>query len=268
MKTAVIALVVVVVALVALLGIPKVRTYLSVGRENLVEQIDQALGEFKVKQTEVKGGISGLEQSVKKMREGQISSEVQAEQLSQRLTGVNEKKSAAQASLVKLRDLIAKNEPATLGGKQYTVPEMQAMAERLITAFKSLDTQSQGVEKARDLLRANAKNLDDKSEQAKTAIAGMQSQLDEIDAKVLALSTMRTAAKSAGAGSESLADNFRQVQDQINSLYVKVETNLRLEEESWKKTGPGTPVDLDAIAKATGDAETTLSRIDEVLSKK
>jgi chromosome segregation ATPase len=267
-KAAVIVVIVLVVGVVVFLGVPKVRTYLTVGRENLVQQIDKALGEFKVKQTEVKAGVAGLDESVKKLREGQITSEVQAEQLGQKLASVNEKKAAAQASLAKLRDLIAKNESATLGGKQYTVAELQSMAERLIAAYKSMETQGQGIERARTLLQDNAKSLESKGEQAKAAVASMKSQLEEIDAKVLALGTMREAAKTAGVGSDSLADSFRQVQDQVNSLYAKVETNLRMEEDSWKQTTPGAPVDVDSILKTTGDAESTLNKIDEVLGKK
>ncbi len=267
MKKAVIAIVVIIVAAAALLGIPKVRTYLSVGGETLAAQIDKALGEYTVRRTEVKTGITNLEQSAKKIQEGQISSEVQAEQLTQKLAAVNEKKAGAQASLTRLRDLVAKAEPATLGGKQYSVAELQSMAENLITAFKSLETQSSGIEKARDLLTSNAKTLHAKSDQAKAMIDSMHSQLETIDAKLLALTTMRDAAKTAGSGSD-LADNFKQVQDQINALYVKVETNLRVEEQSWKTASTGTPVDVNGIINTTADTETTLSKIDAVLGKK
>lgn len=267
MKSLLVIGVVLVVGLVAFLGIPKVRTYMAVGRENLVDQIDKALGEFKVKQTEVRTGIAGLDASVAKMLEGQVKCQVDAEQLDKKLASLNEKKSAAQASLAKLRDLIAKGQPATLGGKEYSVADMQSMAEKLIGAFKSMDTQGEGIQKARDMLTANAKNLDAKQQEAKTAISGMKSQLEEIDAKVTALSTMRDAAQTAG-GSDSLAENFKQVQDQINGLYAKVETKMRLEEESWKQTTSVTPVDVDSIVKATADPESTLSKIDEVLGKK
>lgn len=269
MKLVIVAVVVVVVGVGALIGIPKLRTYAAVGRENLVEQIDKALGEFKVKQTEVHTGVTNLEQSVRKMKEGQITCEVQAEQLDKKLASVNEKKASAQASLAKLRDLIAKGQPATLGGKEYSVADMTSMADKLIAAFKSLETQGQGIEKAKRLLTTNAKSLESKGEQAKTAIAGMKTQLEEIDAKVMALNTMRSAAQTAGTGSESMAESFKQVQDSINSLYAKVETNIRMEEAAWKEASPqAASVDVDAITKATGDAETTLSKIDEVLGKK
>lgn len=267
MKAAVITVVVAIIALVALLGIPKTRAYLRVGGDTLAGQIDKALGEYKVKQAEVRSGVAGLEQAAKKIQEGQISSEVQAEQLGQRLTSVNERKSAAQASLTKLRDLIAKNEPATLGGKPYSVADLQSMAERLITAFRSLETQAEGIQKARDLLLASAKTLQAKADQAKAAIDSMKGQLETIDAKLLALSTMREAARTSGSGSD-LASNFKDVQEQINGLYAKVETNLRMEEQSWKTVSTGTPVDVDGIIRATGDAESTLAKIDEALGKK
>jgi phage shock protein A len=269
MKIVLVAVVVLGLGAAALIGLPKLRTYAAVGRDNLVDQIDKALGEFKVKQTEVKTGVSNLEASVKKMKEGQITCEVQAEQLGQKLTSVNEKKAAAQASLTKLRDLIQQNKPATLGGKEYSVADMTSMADKLIAAYKSLDTQAQGIDRAKALLESNAKGLDAKGEQAKTAIGAMKTQLEEIDAKLMALNTMRSAAQTAGTGSDSLADSFKQVQDQINSLYAKVETNIRMEEANWKEASPqASSVDVDAIVKATGDAETTLSKIDEVLGKK
>lgn len=267
MKNAVIALVVLAIAAGVVLGVPRVRNYLKVGGDTLATRIDKALGEFTVRRTEVKTGMTNLEQSAKKIQEGQIASQVQAEQLSDRLKGVEEKKASAQASLQKLRDLIAKNEPATLGGRLYSVAEMQAMAESLINAFKSLDTQSGGMTKARDLLVSNAKTLQTRLDQAKATLDSMRGQVETIDAKLLALNTMRDAAKVSGSGTD-LADKFKEVQQQIDSLYVKVETGLRVEEQNWKTATTGAPVDVESALKATTDTETTLSKIDEVLGKK
>ena len=70
MKTVLIALVVIVIALVAFVGIPKIKIYTQVSRQSLTEQIDSALGEFTVKQTEAKTGIERLQKSVGKLQEG------------------------------------------------------------------------------------------------------------------------------------------------------------------------------------------------------
>jgi len=256
-----------IVLVIGFFGFTKVRTWFSVGRESLVDQIDAAIGEYRVKQTEVKTAISNLNGSMMKLMEGKIKSEVQAEQLDSQLVSLKEKKQAAQGSLGKLRDLIAKNEPAVLGGKSYSVVELQGMAEKVISAHKSLETQSKGIERARDILSNNAKTLGDRMSQGQATIANMQSQIEEIDAKILALSTMQDAAKTAGGDSASLAANFKDVQDQVNSLYAKVETNLRMEEESWKQASATGSSGAADIIMQTQDATDTLSKIDEVLGK-
>ena len=261
----IILIVVLVVVLIAVVGTSKMGTYVEVGRESLADKIGKAIGEFRVKRTEARNGIAKLENSVKRLRQGQIMSEVESEQIAKRLETISEKKAAVESSLGKLRELIVKNEPAILGGKEYSVADLQSLAEKMINTYKSSETQATGIEKARAILIKNANSLKVKVTQAKERIIAMKSQLDEVDAKLLALSTMQEAAETAGGGPEALAANFEDVQDQLNSLYAEVETGLRMEEMSWQEASALGSVDVDQVIKDTQDVESTLSKIDNIL---
>ena len=137
---------------VAFFGVPKIRTWLKVGSESASAGIDRSLGESRVKQTEAKESIAKLERTCDELFEGKIKAEVKAEQLDRQLATLKSQKQATEESLGKLRDLIAAKEPAVLGGKTYSVGELQSTADHLIAAHKNLEEQEQGTQRTKQLL--------------------------------------------------------------------------------------------------------------------
>ncbi|AQT70059.1 hypothetical protein STSP2_03261 [Anaerohalosphaera lusitana] len=264
MKNVILIIAVVLIVLTAIVGIPKMRSYWSVGRENLVNTIDNALGEFRVKRAESSEGIQGLEKTVRKLKEGQIRCEVQAERLVTKLNDLTQKRDKAVHSLKRLRELISEGEPAVLGGREYSVTELQEMAEDLMRTHESIKAQMDSITDARDLLEKNAYSLKEKAGHAKRTVSSMHAQLEEIDAKIVSLDTMRKAAMIAGGKDETLATNFDSVKKQLDQLYVEVEIGLRMEQADWKASSTA-EANIDEIFIETQDADETLERIDDVL---
>lgn len=259
-------IVLLVAALLVFAGVPRVRTYFAVGRESLVDTIDAAIGEFRVKRAEVAEGIERLKESEGKLRRGQIRCEVKAEQLAKELTEIDDKNARAFSSLGTLRELIAAGEPAVLGGREYSVAQLQVLAEDVISLHKSLKTQYEGIGGAKVLLDETAKTLLTKLGQAQSRIFSMENQLREIDAKIMALDTMRGAAGTTGSSGETLAANFKDVQNELNDLYVQVETELRIEEEDWKGS-LARESDVEQFIQGSAQADSTLDRINSILGK-
>ena len=66
---------------------------------------------------------------------------------------------------------------------------------------------------------------------------------------------------------ETLAESFQSVQDQLTELYAQVEIGLRTDQQQWADSALTDPVTLDTVLLETQTLETTLARIDTVLSQ-
>jgi len=265
MKIALIVGTIVVALFVAFVGTAKIGVWSDVGRDSLVTQIDQAIGGFTVKRKEAENSVAALKVAVGRIQEGKIKTEVKAEQLEKQHEAIQEKMSGAQSSLMKLKELIAADKPATLAGVEYDVAGLQAMAQKVITAYQSLKTQAEGVDRAHQLLDDSSDTLAARAEQAKVKLTAMESQLEETDAKLLALDAMKGAASEAGASSESLAEQFKEVEGQLNNLYADVETGLRIEQLTWDES-KSAAIDVDSIIRDTQTPASTIDQIDAVLA--
>lgn len=252
--------------LALVLGIPKIRTYLSLGHTSLCKVIDRSLGQFTVKRHEADEGVDKLLQIVRDLLEGQIKCQVQSELLADRLQVLEGKKHRTESSLSKLWDLISRKEPAVLAGGEYSVSQLQTLAEEVIRTHDSLMTQMTGIGKAKQILEKNAASLENRARLAKGRITTMQSQLDHIDAKILALETMGQVARTVGSDAKTMAENFQSVQNQLNDLYAQVEVGMRLEEEQWQDSGLTDQTTVDRVLLEMQPPDTTLAQIDAVLS--
>jgi chromosome segregation ATPase len=266
MKRASTVVVMVGVLLVGIIGVPKVRTYLSLGRESLVATIDRSLGTFRVKTADVNHRIRDLEESARTLQEGQLKCEVQADQLAKKMDAVKDKQGKVASSLQTLRTLIAKGEEATLAGRPYSISELHALAEDAMRMHETLQVQSAGLAKAKELLETNAMQLRTKVRQARGAVAGMRVQMEEVEAKITSLETLRQAAQTAGGYEETLATTIEGIQRELDDLYASVETRLRMEESDWHESSLTADPVYTSI-EAGHEAETTLERIDEIVGQ-
>lgn len=267
MKKIVAVVVLVVVVLIGFFGLERVRTWSAVGKEALVDKIDMALGEYDVKRMEAADGIEGLGETLRVIREGQIKSEVKSEQLAGKLEAVRNRMDETQHSLETVREHLVSGQTLVLAGRAYDAPALNALAQKLIAAFDSLQAKETGIDKAKGLLEANAANLAAKAEQGQRAISDMKNQLETIDAKILALSTMRDAAQSSMSHGDDLAAAFTEVSDQLDNLYAKVETGLRLEETAWQDVHFSGEAEVEQVVNATQPQDVMVDRIDEILKR-
>jgi len=267
-------LIILVVSLLALIaataaiwiGPAKIGTWNTVVKNDVVAAIETRLGEIRVRQTEVHQRVSGLAQGIDRLREGQITTEVRAEQIAKRVERTAALQVRAESGLGRLRDLIAANVAATLGGKTYSPQELNPLGERVAAAVEAVRGQRAALEQAQRMLTESAVKLRARVEEGRLALSQLQNQLTLVDGKIDSLTVLRDAATIAGATDGSLANQFQTVQADLDSLYGKVEAGLRIEEDRWKTDLTGAP-NIEPLLKELGGSEATLQRIDELLGR-
>ncbi len=255
------------IGLAAWIGSDKLGTWNHVVRSDVVTAIETRLGEVRVRQTEMHQRVASLAEGVNRLREGQITTEVRAEQITMRVERTAMLQVRAESSLGRLRDLIAANGAATLGGKTYSPQELNQLGESVATAVEAVRGQRGALEQAKRMLTESAAKLRERVEEGRLALSQLRNQLELVDGKIASLTVLRDAATIAGAADGSLAGQFQTVQADLDSLYGKVEAGLRIEEDRWKADPlTGTP-NIEPLLKELGGSEATLQRIDELLGR-
>jgi DNA repair exonuclease SbcCD ATPase subunit len=249
------------------IGPEKLGVYNSVVHSDVVAAIDNRLGDVRIRKAEAHQRVVSLSQAVEHLREGQIASEVKAEQLAKRADRVASLQARVESSLKRLRELISANAEASLGGKTYSPQQLNELGERVATAAEAVRGQRAALEQAQRMLVETSRTLQGRWEQGRTALGSLQDQLTLVDSKIEALGYLRDAATVAGATDGSLAGQFKKVQNDLDTLYAKVETGLRIEEDRWKSDPlTGTP-NIDPLLKELWTTESTLARIDALLGQ-
>jgi len=255
-------------ALVILLGYEKSGTVVAIGRQTVIEKIENIVGEFKVKQAESKAGVFKIKDALGKLQEGRIKTEVQLDLLVEKENAIIKKIAKTKTSLGKIRNLIDNKESAIIAGRQYAPAELQQMANDVIVSYEALVTQLQGIDKAKDLLNRNINILNGRLKNGKARVAQMDNQLNLIEAKIMSLNIIKDASEAAGDNGLTLAGDYEQVQDQLNALYTQVETGLRIEDESWDSYQIDTAVEQLYTLESDENADSIIKRIDAVIYDK
>lgn len=262
---AVIAIGVVSFATALWFGSDKVSTWNEVLRSDATAAIDRHLGEIRVKRTEVHTRVERLSAAMDRLRKGQITTEVRAEQLAKRVERAAALQARSEAGLRRLRDLIAARSEATLGGKTYSPEELSQLGNRLASALEAVRSQHAALEQARAMLVESAMRLNTRWEEGRAALGSLRDFLTIIDAEIESLTYLRDAAEVAGAADGSLAGQFQRVQSDLDSLYGKVEAGLRIEEDRWKSDPLTGGPNIEPILRELNGGEELLQRIDQLL---
>jgi len=253
------------IGLVAWIGPEKLGTWNRVVHTDVVTAIEGRLGEVRVRQGEMNHRLASLSAAMEKLREGQITTEVKAEMVGKRVQQTAALQVRAENALVRVREFVAANEPATVGGHTYSQIELNHMAERVMAALEAVRGQRSILEQGLRMFTDTAAKLRERYEQGRFALSQLQNQFALINGKVESLTILRDAASIAGASDGSLAGQFQRARSDLDSLFGVVDSQLRIEADRWQ-TDPltGTP-NIEPLLKELGGSEATLQRIDELL---
>lgn len=240
----------------------------DVVKDTVLKQIDLLIGDLQVNRAKIERGIAAAESSLQPLVEGKIRAQVEADQLARKIGQISRSISEAEDSLRTLKDYLAAGESVELAGKTYTIEELNTQAKRVISAHGVLSEQLKTMQQAEARLQDQVSVFESRHTEAKQRIAELKSQITVIDTNSASLDSMRAARQAAGASGDTLAANFDKLQDEVNSLDVKVQTLLGVEDEKWEESTAATAVtDIASLIEGTKGAESTLDAISEILKK-
>lgn len=249
--------------------IPGCGARVEVAKERLLKEIDGYLGEITVQRKEVEIAIGKMAQATEQLGKNRIKCQVQAERLGKQVKAVEEKIAGVDGSLRTLRDYLTRGTTVEIAGKTYTPDKLHDMARRVMEAKKNLASEVESLKHAQATIIQVEESLAQRHEAVTSRLAAFNSQLKELDAQIVALDALKDAAKIAGAGNESLADNLQDLESKINGLHDQVQVELRWEEEKWKAMESQAEVEAtDRIIPTTRGTDDTMAEIDRILGKK
>jgi phage shock protein A len=139
------------------------------------------------------------------------------------------------------------------------------MADRVLAARKGLVTERDGLRDAQQRLDTVAASLERREQEAEQKARSLRQQLDEIDAKAVALKSIQQASRVSGGVA---APDFEEVEREVQELATKIDVELAFQDEKWNQSDSNDLDALQAVIRGTSTSADTISEIDKVLSSK
>ena len=242
---------------------------LDVAQKTVLEKLDNMLGKMDVQKAEIDNGIKSAKTAVDGVRQAKIRSQVQLDQLAEKVRPFEDKVQACDAALAKLRDNIAADMPAAFAGKSYSVDELKAMASKVIAERKKADSEVAGFKSARDTMTKQATMLADTQQTIESKITTLQAQVARLDSEISAARSMKQAAASMGDANSTLNDNLNELEKKIAILSGDARAALASETDRWSSSTTEKALsEADAFIRDSQGVPDTVSEIDAILGRK
>ena len=241
----------------------------DVAKKNVLEKIDDMLGKMDVQKAEIDNGIKSAKQAAEGVRKAKIRAQVQLDQLAEKVRPFEEKVTACDASLVKLRDAIAADMPTTLAGKTYSVDELKAIAGKVIAERKKADTEITGFKTAREAMTKQVATLTETQQKIETKVVHLQTQIARLDGEIAAAKSMKQASAAMGDANSTLSDNLDELEKKIATLSGDARAELANETDRWSSSSTEKALsDVDAFIRDSQKPSDTLAEIHAIIGKK
>ena len=238
----------------------------EVAKDKILAQVDALLGEIDVKRKEAEIGIHNMDAGLDQLKKGKIEAKLKQTQFSEKATEVEGKIADADKALGRLRDYLKENKDVTLSGKTFTPAQLNEMADTAISARKRLATELETAKSAAGRLGAVAASLEQREKEGRGKIKGLKQCLEEIDAKAVALKSIKDAANLSGGGA---ALDFEKVEKQVKDVRSKIDAELAFHDEKAKESPAASEsATLESVVRQTSTAGDKISEIDKILGNK
>jgi hypothetical protein len=224
--------------------------------DGMLEQIDHALAEFDVRRKEIESKITKLESLLQELKDGVIQSENKSTECELAIQQIDADTDKYEAALAKLRDLlVSETEKVQMNEEEYTKEELNEMTRKILAAHKAATAKRTGLEKAREILAANRDQCNLRLEKGVEQVAAMKGQLEEIDAKLVVIRTLRPSAELP-----ELERRLCMVKE-VNELFATSE----LRSASNSGSVDVEILDVSPILKSTGVGQDSSNQIEPIL---
>ncbi len=246
----------------------------EVAKEKALKQIDSILGETDVQRKEIEIGIKNREKAIDEMSKARIRAQVKSEQTRDDIKQTEKQIAEADEALLKLKGYLASQSPAVIAGKTYTHEQVEEFAKTVLKKREGLVIDLEKKNTSCEQFDSIAKSLKNEEESAKEGQKNLIAQLKDIDADLVLLRERKEAAKIAGDGDKTLADNFEELEKKVTALHEKAKSENRFAGEKWKDLVAKSQdrkkelASAEEIITATKSSGNTLSEIEKVLGNK
>ncbi len=238
----------------------------EVAKEKILAHVDALLGEIDVKRKEAEIGIRNMDVGLDQLKRGKIEARVKEAHFAERVAEIQGKIADADKALGRLRDYLKENKEVALSGKKFSPDQLKEMAQTALDARKRLAIELEGVKTARDRLGAVAATLEGREKAGRDKVKALNLLLEEVDAKAVALKSMKDASTLAGGGA---ALDFAKVEQQVKELATKIDVELAFHDEKLKDASTASiPQSIDSVVRQTSTASDVVANIDAILGKK
>ena len=238
----------------------------DVAKKKLLDQLDDSLGKMDVQKAEIDNGIKSAKKAADGVRKAKVRAQVTLDQLDEKARPFEEKVAHCDQTLMKLRDALAADMPATFAGKMYTVDELKEMAAKVIAARKEAEAQINGFKSARETMSKQVAMLTKTQQGIEAKIANLQTQMAKLDSEIVAAKAMKQASAAMGDADSTLADNLDELEKKIATLSADAKTELAVETDRWSSTPTEKAIsDVDAFIRDSQKPADTVAEIDKIL---
>lgn len=206
---------------------------IEVAKDKILAQVDSLLGEVDVKRKSVDLAVQRLSEGIDKLKKGKIDARVRTNSVNEQIAGLEQKINEADKALSRLRDFLKDDKDVELSGKTFTTAQLKDMADKTISARKSLNSQTELLRQSKNRLESVATTLEAREKESLQKVSILKQQLSQIDDKVIALKAIKDATAISG---NDLSVDFASVQEDIRSLSTKVDVELAFQDEKWKES--------------------------------
>jgi len=171
----------------------------EVAKEKILAQVDKLLGEIDVKKKEAQMAVQGMEDGIDKLKMGKIESKMRLTQVTESFSAIEGKIAQADKALGRLRDHLKDGKETVINQKKYSPSELKDMADKIIAARKKLSTEAEGLKSTQKRLDSIVTVMEQREQEGRERLSKIKQNLDEIDAKAVALKSMQEAANLSGS---------------------------------------------------------------------
>ena len=210
---------------------------------------------------EIVPAIRQAEAAVSRLKKGRIDVQVQLSQVSSHLASTQDRLTQADRALARHRVLLTQDRTIEIADTTYTPAQLRGMANRTISARKSLAAQAETLRGTHERLQGVVALLDRQEQDGRDRLDSLRRHLMEIDAKRLALKAVQEATRAV---EDAGTLDFEALERQVRDLESKIEGELRFHEELLKQTAADSH-SLESALGDTGASGELVAEIDKLL---
>ena len=242
---------------------------MDVAKKTILEQIDKAIGKMEVQKADIDRNLKTAKLAVGNLRKAKIKAQVSLEQLEEKIRPFQNSIEKIDQSLVKLRDSIKADMPATYNGKAYSVNELKDLAAKVIQSRKANEERIGSFKSARESMKKAVDATDARQQEVEIRITKFQAAISTLESEMESAVAMKQASSAMGDGNSSLSENLDELEKKIASLSSDVRVELAGQSNDWTSDSTDKAVsEVEAFINSPKVATDTLLEIDRILDGK